>query len=225
MMMMMILLSHKDDNRLLPAWTRSRFYRPTCRATPRFANGSTAKPTWGPNSGTHTSSVCMTAASTKVSSGSRWTRRRHRCPTSARRPLSRRYARRRSRNDHDSGCRRSGLRPPGSATSRCQARQHHARRSRRRRRPTSRSDRLRYLTQLRRHQWTYYHQHDRRRRRATPAECAVIVRSAAVFGGYCSRSCVGAEGISLAPVMKATVSDIVTCLGSTTPMRCPRRWI
>ncbi len=55
-MMMMILLSHKDDNRLLPAWTRSRFYRPTCRATPRFANGSTAKPTWGPNSGTHTSS-------------------------------------------------------------------------------------------------------------------------------------------------------------------------
>ena len=68
MMMMMILLSHKDDNRLLPAWTRSRFYRLTCRATPRFANGSTAKPTWRPNCGTHTSSVCMTAASTKVSS-------------------------------------------------------------------------------------------------------------------------------------------------------------
>ena len=137
MMMMMILLSHKDGNRLLPAWTRSRFYRLTCRATPRFANGSTAKPTWRPNCGTHTSSVCMTAARTKVSSilDRDGLRRRHRFPTSARRPLSRRYARRRSRNDHDSGCRRSGLRPPGSATSRCQARQHHARRSRRRRRP------------------------------------------------------------------------------------------
>ena len=43
--------------------------------------------------------------------------------------------------------------------------------------------------------------------------------------GYCSGSCVGVEGISLAPVMKATASDIVTCLGSTTPMRRPRRWI
>ena len=189
MMMMMILLSHKDDNRLLPAWTRSRFYRLTCWATPRFANGSTAKPTWRPNCGTHTSSVCMTAASTKVSSGSRWTSSTAQIPNICSPTTIPLVCRRRSHNDHDSGCRRSDLRPPGSATSRCQARQHHARRSRRRRRPTSRSDRLRYRSQHRRHQWTCYHQHDRRRRRATPAECAVIVRSAAVFGGYCSRSC------------------------------------
>jgi hypothetical protein len=148
-MMMMILLSHKDDNRLLPAWTRSRFYRLTCRATPRFANGSTAKPTWRPNCGTHTSSVCMTAASTKVSS---WIAMDFVDGTDSQHLLADHYPagmpRRRSHNDHDSGCRRSGLRPPGSAKSRCQARQHHARRSRRRRRPTSRSDRLRYARNI-----------------------------------------------------------------------------
>src|SRR6185295_16997894 len=35
---------------------------------------------------------------------------------------------------------------------------------------------------------------------ARPPECAMIVRSAAVFGGYCFGSCAGVEGISLAPV-------------------------
>jgi hypothetical protein len=60
---------------------------------------------------------------------------------------------------------------------------------------------------------------------AVEAACRRAHQRRRCSAGYYSGSCVGVEGISLAPVMKATASDIVTCSGSTTPMRRPRRWI